>query len=285
MSLLAAKRPPDYLIIGHVARDIVPEGAILGGTCSYSALTAHKLGELTVAVTSYGPDIPPLTALEGIEIENISHPHSTTFQNIYHAGTRTQKWLATSQRLSLEHIPPAWRSAPIVHLAALTQEISPSLCGDFPNSLVCATGQGWLRGQDDDDTVIYQLNPELEAWLSCLDVLVLSLNDVFGERAVLSHLLTGARVGVETMGPQGCRVYHAGQVTHVPVTPEVEVDPTGAGDIFAAAFFIRYHESRDLVEAAQFANACASLSVGKVGLAGTPSRAEVEAQGEKLYGR
>ena len=29
-------------------------------------------------------------------------------------------------------------------------------------------------------------------------------------------------------------MYHNGQVKHIPVKPEVEVDPTGAGDIFAA---------------------------------------------------
>jgi hypothetical protein len=274
---------PDYLIIGHVSKDNTSHGAILGGTCSYSALTAHKLGQRTAVVTSYGPDIPSLAALDGIEIEVLPHDHSTTFENIYHNGVRHQKWLASSASLSLKNVPHNWRNTPIVHLAPLTQEISPAMCGDFSNSLVGVTIQGWLRGQDSQYSVIYQPHPELEAWLSNIDVLILSLADVFGDRTALTHLLTSARLGVETLGSKGCKVYQNGQVTHIPVKPEVEVDPTGAGDIFAAAFFIRYCKTGDFIKAAQFANACASLSVRKKGMESIPNLSEVEARLEMLY--
>ena len=275
---------PDYLVIGHVAKDKIPGGAILGGTCSYSALTAHKLGQRTVAVTSYGPDIPSLAALNGIEIENVPHPHSTTFENIYEKGRRRQIWSARAGTLSLDNVPIAWRKAPIVHLAPLSQEMSPAMCGQFPDSLVCVTAQGWLRGQDPDNNVIYRPHPELEAWLSKIDVLILSLGDLFGDEAAVAHLLTSAKLGVETLGPKGCKVYHDGQIIDVPVRPEVEIDPTGAGDIFATAFFIRYHQTGDFIKAAQFANACASLSVLKLGMEGIPSLPEVEAHLAELYG-
>jgi sugar/nucleoside kinase (ribokinase family) len=268
-----------------VAKDIIPNGAILGGTCGYAALTAHKLGQRIVAVTSYGPDIPSMAALDGIKIKNIPHRQSTTYANIYTDGQRHQKWLAMASSLSLENVPLAWRRAPIVHLAPLAQEISPALCGDFPNSLVCVTVQGWLRRQDAEYNVIYQSHPELEAWLSKIDVLVLSLADLFGDRAAMIHLLTSVRLGVETLGPDGCQVYHEGRVTHIPVKPEIEVDPTGAGDIFAAAFFVRYRETGDFVKAAQFANACASLSVRKMGLESIPCLPEVEAHLIELYVR
>ena len=36
--------PVDYLVIGHVAHDLIPDGWRLGGTAAYSALTAHALG-------------------------------------------------------------------------------------------------------------------------------------------------------------------------------------------------------------------------------------------------
>jgi len=274
---------PEYLTIGHVAKDKIPDGAILGGTCSYAALTAHKLGKRTVAVTSYGPDIPSLAALAGIDIENLPHNQSTTFENVYKDGQRYQKWLASASPLSLESIPPAWRDTPIVHLAPLAQEISPATCGEFPNSLTCVTIQGWLRGQDAACNVIYQPHPELEAWLPQIDVLVLSLADLAGDRTAMTHLLTSVKLGVETVGPEGCKVYHEGQITHIPVKPEVEIDPTGAGDIFAAAFFMRYQESKDFIEAARFANACASLSVRKVGMDSIPTLAEVEAHQAELY--
>jgi sugar/nucleoside kinase (ribokinase family) len=54
---------------------------------------------------------------------------------------------------------------------------------------------------------------------------------------------------------------------HVPVTPVQEADPTGAGDIFAAAFFIRLHRNNgDPWDAARFANGIAAATVKAVGL-------------------
>jgi sugar/nucleoside kinase (ribokinase family) len=54
------------------------------------------------------------------------------------------------------------------------------------------------------------------------------------------------------------------------------VDPTGAGDTFATAFLIRLHETGDVAEAARFGGAAASVSVGGVGAAAMPERAEIE---------
>ena len=45
---------PDYLVIGHVSKDLLPngEGARAGGTATYSALTAQKLGLQAGVITS-----------------------------------------------------------------------------------------------------------------------------------------------------------------------------------------------------------------------------------------
>ena len=275
---------PDYLIIGHVAKDNGPQGVLLGGTCSYAGLTAQQLGQRTAAVTSYGPDIPSLALLSGVQIENVPCQFSTRFENIYGAGCRRQKWSATAAMLLVEHVPPVWRKAPIVHLAPIAQEMSPTMCGRFKDSLLCVTAQGWLRGQDAGGNVICRPHPELEARLPEIDVLVFGRSDLFDRRSALIPLLTSAGLAVETLGPEGCKVYHKGRVTPVPVKPEVEVDPTGAGDIFAAACFVRYREGSDAIEAARFANACASLSVRKAGLASVPTRSAVEAHMSELYG-
>jgi sugar/nucleoside kinase (ribokinase family) len=55
------------------------------------------------------------------------------------------------------------------------------------------------------------------------------------------------------------------------------VDATGAGDIFAAAFFIRLFKTRDPWEAARFATLIASRSVTRIGLNGIPTQSEIEA--------
>jgi sugar/nucleoside kinase (ribokinase family) len=53
------------------------------------------------------------------------------------------------------------------------------------------------------------------------------------------------------------------------------VDPTGAGDVFAAAFFINLFETNDAWASARFANQVAALSITRIGLAGIPTAEEV----------
>jgi sugar/nucleoside kinase (ribokinase family) len=53
------------------------------------------------------------------------------------------------------------------------------------------------------------------------------------------------------------------------------VDPTGAGDVFAAAFLVRYQETGNPLEAAAFAACAASCAVEGVGATSLGDRAEV----------
>ena len=62
----------------------------------------------------------------------------------------------------------------------------------------------------------------------------------------------------------------------MPALPRTEVDPTGAGDVFAAAFLVRYQETGDPLEAAAFGACAASCAVEGVGTSTLGDRAEVE---------
>jgi len=81
---------------------------------------------------------------------------------------------------------------------------------------------------------------------------------------------------VETRGPGGATVCVGGRATHVPGYPVKELDPTGAGDTFAAAFLVHYSARRDALAAADFACNICSIQVGLCGplvreaLAGIP---------------
>ena len=54
------------------------------------------------------------------------------------------------------------------------------------------------------------------------------------------------------------------------------LEASGAGDIFASAFFVRLNQTRDPWEAARFATNLAAYSVTRVGLNGIPTREEIE---------
>jgi sugar/nucleoside kinase (ribokinase family) len=74
----------------------------------------------------------------------------------------------------------------------------------------------------------------------------------------------------------GSRLRCDGVWHDVPAYPAREVDPTGAGDVYAAAFLVRYRESGDAPASALFASCVASFSVEAPGLEGIPTLAQVE---------
>jgi sugar/nucleoside kinase (ribokinase family) len=85
---------------------------------------------------------------------------------------------------------------------------------------------------------------------------------------------------VVTLGDRGCDVYRQGsrEPFHSPAFKwAVEVDPTGAGDVFAAAFLWHLHKSGgDWRTAADWANCVASFVVEKRGVGGVPKLEAVE---------
>jgi sugar/nucleoside kinase (ribokinase family) len=81
-----------------------------------------------------------------------------------------------------------------------------------------------------------------------------------------------------TQGARGCTVFVNGEARQIPGFPAREVDPTGAGDVFAAAFLVRLSETHDPFQAARFANATASFCVEASGVTGIPTREQVQAR-------
>ena len=100
------------------------------------------------------------------------------------------------------------------------------------------------------------------------------------EPSVIRDWASKARMLVVTQGERGCDVYRqgGGEAFHSPAFASgVEVDPTGAGDAFAAAFFWHLHKSGgDWRTAADWGNCVASFAVEKRGVAGVPKLADVE---------
>jgi sugar/nucleoside kinase (ribokinase family) len=106
--------------------------------------------------------------------------------------------------------------------------------------------------------------------------LILSEEDLGDDREALANYIASVPVVVLTTGWRGATLYQGGQGSAIPPRPAREVDPTGAGDVFAAAFLIRWQETGDPLAAARFANVAASFSVEGPGLTAIPTRAQVE---------
>jgi sugar/nucleoside kinase (ribokinase family) len=268
---------PDYVVVGHVTRDLVAGGSFrVGGTVTYAATTALALGYRVGVLTSAGDDLPLETTLHGAELRVVPAAQSTTFENIYRHGQRTQSIRSAAARLGPADLPVEWRRARIVHLGPLAQEVAPEFVDLFPpETLIGVTPQGWLRCWDGAGQVGIQAWRSAARILARADAMVLSREDV-GDDAQLERYLGLARLAAVTRSWQGATLYQHGGSATFPAYNVEEVDPTGAGDVFAAAFFIRLAETGDPHEAARFANAAASFCVQGEGHSTVAGRAAVE---------
>jgi sugar/nucleoside kinase (ribokinase family) len=264
----------DYLVIGHVTRDVVDGTFTIGGTVSYAARTARALGCRVGVVTSASPDLDLRGVLDGVLVARFPAAATTTFQNSYTSRGRRQMLHSIAETLVPEMVPSHWRAG-IIHLGPVAGECAPALVHAFGDALVGLTPQGWMRCWNEAGHVSGCRWKEADPLLARADAVVLSEEDVAGDEALVARYAARTRVLVVTQGQAGCSVYTAGQVRHLAAVPVQEVDPTGAGDIFAAAFFVWYRRGGDPWVAARFANCVAARSVTRVGLSGTPSREEV----------
>lgn len=275
MKNIVPLEPVDYLVIGHLACDLTSAGPRLGGTAAYAALTAHALGLRVGIVTAWGGEVP-LDILDGIQIRIIPAKHSTTFENVYKPQGRDQFIHHIAPDIQYEDIPAVWSNTPIIHVGPIAREGKSLADGRFPSSMLGLTPQGWLRTWDDGGRVHIGTWPEAMQSLSKANAAVLSIEDVGGDEEQIEAMADKCRVLAVTEGAAGSRLYWNGDLRRFRALKVREVDPTGAGDIFAAAFFWRFSTTHDPWAAARFATQLASYSVTRRGLEGIPTKEEIQ---------
>jgi len=276
MFTLESVEPVDYLVIGHLACDITPSGSRLGGTAAYSALTARALGMRTGVITAWAGELS-LEPLAGIKVISIPAEKSTIFKNIYTAEGRIQFLNQHAPRLDYESVPNIWRRSSIIHIGPIAQEVDPTPGEGFIPSMLVLTPQGWMRKWDESGRITPCKWEGAESALTAAGATVISVEDVTGDEDEIERMALACRVLAVTEGPAGARLYWHNDLRRFRAPVKKEVDATGAGDIFAAAFFIRLFVTRDPWEAARFATQLAAISVTRDGLDGIPRQEEIKA--------
>ena len=274
MDQLTQVTPVDYLVIGHITVDITPAGPMIGGTAAYAALNARQHGLRVGIYTSYGNELP-LDVLGGIQIINEPTDNSSTFENIYTTTGRVQKIWKVGATLNVECLPETWKRARIIHFAPVANEIAPFDPIKLKADVLGATPQGWLRTWDEQHAIHSgSWNESIEPILRS-SVAVLSSEDLNHNEEAIEQYAHTCRMLAITEGNNGSRLYWNGDIRKFPTRKVVEVDPTGAGDIFASSFFIRLLNTRDPWEASRYANQVAAFSVTRKGMASVPTAEEL----------
>ncbi len=275
MPSLTRLEPIDYLLIGHLSRDLTSNGDRLGGTVAYAALMADALELRVGIVTSWGHEFPLEPHLGALPIINAPTEKSTTFENIHTPKGRVQILHNVAAPLDMHLIPESWLNPSIVHLGPIAQEVDPALVRNFPSALIGVTPQGWLRQWDQAGRVSLAEWPEGSFVLRNVEAAVISVEDINEDEERIEEMITASQVLVVTEGSENVRVYWNGDVRSFR-PPKVEVvDTVGAGDIFATAFFFRLHATRNPWESARFAAELASISVTRTGVESIPTHAEI----------
>jgi len=276
MVSLVPLEPVDYLVIGHLTEDVTPAGLHLGGTAAYAALTARAFGLRVGIVTSIG-ERTSLDALQGIPVLKVPAAQRTTFENSHTPAGRRQVIRHRASDITLESLPDAWRKAPIVHLGPVAQEIAPEAATGFAASFLGLTPQGWMRAWDESGRITPCPLRSADVLLPRAGAVVISREDVLGDEDAIHSISEKTRILAVTQGADGVVLYWNGDSRRFR-PPEVdEVDDIGAGDVFAAALFVRLYMTRDPWEAARFATLLAARSVTRPGFEGIPTTRDIEA--------
>lgn len=266
----------DYLLIGHLTADITPQGRKLGGTPSYAAATAQSFGLRVGVVTSAKPDDPLIAELgRWAHVQLIPSTETTTFENVYGPGGRTQYIRGVAAPITLDAVPATWRNCPLVHIAPMAAEVAPEVALGFPESTLLLTLQGWLRQWESDQQVRFRRWHDTSV-LQAVDFVVFSEEDIREAPDMQALIADEANTLVVTRAEKGGDCYQNGTVWTY-ATPQVEViHPTGAGDIFAASLLAAYAQTgRDLKRSITVAARLAAISVTRSGLASAPTPEEV----------
>jgi sugar/nucleoside kinase (ribokinase family) len=284
---MQTSRTPEYLVVGHICADLLSDGSVvLGGTALYSALTAARLGWRVGVLTRgrYGETVGGMTVPSldqfadelNIIVQDADTP--TVFVNEYTAGRRVQTMPKWAGQIDLRGLPPHWRNAKVIHLGPIAQEIDPRQTGGLTPTFLGVTPQGWMRDwprATGGRVKLHHLRLPAEL-MSRIDAIVVSDEEITLSRDSLEQI-ADRRLGVITMGEDGARVIYGGDQADLPGYKVPTLDLTGAGDTFAAAFFIRATDRTvSAVSAGKFANAVAALSLRGIGASGIPSKKEVE---------
>jgi sugar/nucleoside kinase (ribokinase family) len=231
-------------VVGLVSLDRVDGGAPrLGGAPYYAARALRLLGHPAVIATKLAPGDRPRLAALGIPAEARSAARTISFR-IENEGDR--------RRMAIDRLGEGWTPAEAggwlaralagadpVHAGALTR-------ADFPAETLAALrrgrilsldGQGLVRPAAEGEVVPdADYDPEV---LRQIDVLKLGEEEAEALGLGLDESSLGSLgVGevVVTLGTRGAVVYHDGLAEHVPCRPVATRDPTGAGDVFMAAY-------------------------------------------------
>jgi sugar/nucleoside kinase (ribokinase family) len=270
----------DYATVGHVTVDVLPDGSRrAGGAAFYSALQAARLGLRVQIVTRGVPgEIEQLLApySHEFELRILPSEHTTTLLTSGAGAERSQRVLAWGGAIEEDL---ALHSS-IVHLAPVARETPTRWRGG--SRFVGLTPQGLVRQWPGENRRI-EISvppPASERVADSCNAIVVSQHERSGCATLIARALSaGALVAVTDGDAPNIVLLPNGDALALDV-PAID-DPRGdlgAGDVFAAAFFVALADGQTPTDAANFATAAAAVRMQGEGAGAIGGRNAIEAR-------
>ncbi|MBN1427878.1 MAG: bifunctional hydroxymethylpyrimidine kinase/phosphomethylpyrimidine kinase [Anaerolineae bacterium] len=259
---------------------------ILSGCSTNACLAARKLGARATMVGCVGDDFGGVfhDALSRYDIgSHIYHsPETGGFSLIYYdtLGNRTLDVLG--QALAVPDVPSEVLSAAdFVIIGPILGEVSLDLVKKIritARGHVLLDPQGVLRRIGADGRIEHYRSPDVDAMIPLCDAV--KANEIEAEIITGIHPRSsekdlrraterlhglGCRIAIVTLAAEGSAGYDGHNYVRVPAYATNAVDPTGAGDTYAAGFMVGYLKYGTMEEACYYASCVASVMVENVG--------------------
>lgn len=282
-----------FVAVGNVSIDKnLQDLPVCGGSVLYSSLLASMLGWETTAITSFGKDFSALKSnWHNIHLHNQARPHTTTFNLVY--GKKGDRKIVLEKEggiISADRLPKEIYDADIIFFCPIAHEISPKLVSfiakENKGGVIVTTPQGWLRRWEKEGDQISQKSWDTaKEILSYTDILIISEEDINKNNSLLNKYKTLIKSGgmvILTQGSKGATGYKKNEAIVQRAYPAKAIDPTGAGDIFAASFGIAWKETFSMEQSLIFANTAASFVIEGIGASNIPTRDQIQLRGRRV---
>ena len=281
-------------LIGNPTRDHIVNGPkhvkAFGGTVLYAGLFLARSGCEVTIIGKGDDEMKNWIERQGISTTYFSQTSRVVeFKNVYVLNRREQ-FARSGEKIYLPEVPDtAFRSKAIL-VGSVLQEVDPEIVRAPRQGLLMLEAQGFMRYLSSEGKVLHRKSGDAEAVVRNCDILkvdeaeaaVLTASTGVNAAARVLYQM-GPKIVIITCGEKGVTIFDGTRMIRIRAPKAEVVDPTGAGDVFGAAFLIRYLQTEDLIQAGIFASAAAAISMTEFGTVAVPSAQEASRGVQRLF--
>ncbi|MEM3403971.1 MAG: PfkB family carbohydrate kinase [Nitrososphaeria archaeon] len=285
----------DVILVGNYSIDVntclgEQISNSLGGAPVYSGSIFTLFGNRTALFSQIGFDYyeeaVQFCRIRGIDFRGLRRlPQRTlAFENTYDdEGNRRQKCFNTTPKLLFKELPREYFDSKAFYIAPIMGEVDLELLKELRRKEITLMldPQGLMRNIGEEGRIELTFNQgELEPVFELVDIVKIGNDEFQASNMEVKDVMEwlkdiGVSVGIVTRGKEKVTIASKNTIIEVPTINVAVEDPTGAGDVFGAAFLSEYLRGYDAAEAAKIANIAAGLKIRYKGPNGFPTRREV----------